>query len=462
MANLQGKLSQIGDAVILTEAYDYFNLLNKKLSEVKSQSLNLKQGYISEYELVDELRKSLRQEYKDNPPEGSRVSEVDFTEIQPLLDANRDIIEIAQNQAQFNKLSQFLQTLAKEFKGVFSPTLSDPFTTTLHNNVYSIPAHNDVDVRRYGRLLVFDKFNLDIKKWLTNNAPLYGFVMYEDYGLYYIGLQEVKNEASTNTALQNLINQFQRNPIPVGSITITTSLIQKAEDPVGLPLDPVSYPEGILDNNGERLELVRVDKQTISKQTFEAYRRMYAAAKADGINLIVGSGFRPAAGPSAKWTSASGKTGRFTTQESIRRSTKRWKKDSSAYVRFVSPGNESTDKVIYSSGNTANGRWGTKVGDEAFVWYAPANAFQASTAPPGLSNHGTGVAIDLNTGSGDSARNNPVYHWLAKNSWKFGFVRGVSSEEWHYEYLVGLGKPAPTSPFTIVSESNSRWYDIFK
>ena len=44
MANLKGKLSQYGDAVVLTQAYSYFNLLNKKLSEVKSQSLNLKQS----------------------------------------------------------------------------------------------------------------------------------------------------------------------------------------------------------------------------------------------------------------------------------------------------------------------------------------------------------------------------------------------------------------------------------
>lgn len=462
MANLEGRLSQIGNTILLTEAYEYFNLLNKKLSEVKSQSLNLKQGYISEYELVDDLRKALRPEYRTTLPEGSRTTSEDFNSIQPLLDLNNDILEIGQNEAQFKSLSQFLQTLAKELKGAFNPTLSEPFTTSTHNNVYSIPAYNDVDVRRYGRVLIFEKFNLDVKKWLTNNAPLYGFVMYEDYGLYYVGFDTIKKQGSTNAALQKLINQFQRNPITVSSITIQASTLQKAKDPIGLPLDPVSYPDGILDNNGRRLELVRVDEQTISKQTFEAYRQMYVAAKADGINLIVGSGFRPAAGPSATWTSASGKTGRFTTQESIRRSEKRWIKSNSAYKRFVSPGNESTDEVIYSSGKTANGRWGTKAGKEAFVWYAPSVAFSAATAPPGLSNHGTGVAIDLNTGSGNKAKNNPVYHWLAKNSWKYGFVRGVSSEEWHYEYLVGLGKPAPTSPFALVSESNSLWYNIFK
>jgi len=462
MANLKGKLSQYGDAVVLTQAYSYFNLLNKKLSEVKSQSLNLKQGYISKYELVDDLRKALRPEYKTTLPPNSRTTAEDFNIIQPLLDVNKGIIEIAQNESEFNTLSQFLQTLAKESKGVFNPTLSEPFTTTTHNNVYSIPAYDDVDVRRYGRVLICDKFSLDVKKWLINNAPLYGFVMYEDYGLYYVGLENLKKQGSTDAALQKLINQFQRSPIAVSSITLQASTLQKAKDPTGLPLDPVSYPEGILDNNGRRLELVRVDSQTISRQTFEAYRLMYVAAKADGINLKVGSGFRPAAGPSATWTSASGKTGEFTTQESIRRSEKRWVKSNSAYKRFVSPGNESTNEVIYSNGRVADGRWGTKTGKEAFVWYAPSTAFSAATAPPGLSNHGTGVAIDLNTGSGNKAKNNPVYHWLAKNSWRYGFVRAVKSEEWHFEYQVGLGKPAPTSPFVEVGESNRLWYNIFK
>ncbi len=52
-------------------------------------------------------------------------------------------------------------------------------------------------------------------------------------------------------------------------------------------------------------------------------------------------------------------------------------------------------------------------------------------AKPGNSNHQHGQAFDLNTREfvGD-----PIYDWLAKNGPKFGFVRTVNKEHWHWEY----------------------------
>jgi hypothetical protein len=44
-------------------------------------------------------------------------------------------------------------------------------------------------------------------------------------------------------------------------------------------------------------------------------------------------------------------------------------------------------------------------------------------APPGYSNHQNGLAVDVTTSS-----------WLAANASRFGFVRTVPSEPWHYEY----------------------------
>jgi LAS superfamily LD-carboxypeptidase LdcB len=44
-------------------------------------------------------------------------------------------------------------------------------------------------------------------------------------------------------------------------------------------------------------------------------------------------------------------------------------------------------------------------------------------ARPGYSNHQGGFALDLTTSS-----------WLANNAHRFGFVRTVPSESWHYEY----------------------------
>lgn len=44
-------------------------------------------------------------------------------------------------------------------------------------------------------------------------------------------------------------------------------------------------------------------------------------------------------------------------------------------------------------------------------------------ARPGYSNHQNGAALDVSTSS-----------WLARNAGKFGFVRTVSKEAWHYEF----------------------------
>jgi hypothetical protein len=44
-------------------------------------------------------------------------------------------------------------------------------------------------------------------------------------------------------------------------------------------------------------------------------------------------------------------------------------------------------------------------------------------ARPGYSNHQSGLAVDVSTST-----------WLARNASRFGFVRTVSKESWHYEY----------------------------
>jgi LAS superfamily LD-carboxypeptidase LdcB len=54
-------------------------------------------------------------------------------------------------------------------------------------------------------------------------------------------------------------------------------------------------------------------------------------------------------------------------------------------------------------------------------------------AKPGFSNHQGGIAVDIETGG----TNTPVYLWLARNAHRFGFVRTVPSEPWHWEYRPG-------------------------
>ena len=61
-------------------------------------------------------------------------------------------------------------------------------------------------------------------------------------------------------------------------------------------------------------------------------------------------------------------------------------------------------------------------------------------AQPGTSNHGRGIALDLNTDCGKQTGAKPdcgaskVYQWLYNNAHNYGFTRTVQSEPWHWEY----------------------------
>lgn len=58
---------------------------------------------------------------------------------------------------------------------------------------------------------------------------------------------------------------------------------------------------------------------------------------------------------------------------------------------------------------------------------------------PGTSNHQNGIAFDIDVGGGTATK---TYGWLAKNATSFGFLRTVSRESWHWEYLPAKAKAA--------------------
>jgi zinc D-Ala-D-Ala carboxypeptidase len=89
-------------------------------------------------------------------------------------------------------------------------------------------------------------------------------------------------------------------------------------------------------------------------------------------------------------------------------------------------------------------RFGTDLGiTDAYRSYADQVAVKAArgfwAAPPGTSNHGWGVAVDL--GTGIATYGSDTYRWMAENAGKFGWVNpawaqpgGNKPEPWHWEY----------------------------
>ena len=87
-------------------------------------------------------------------------------------------------------------------------------------------------------------------------------------------------------------------------------------------------------------------------------------------------------------------------------------------------------------------------------------------APPGYSEHSTGLAIDFGNRNGgcnleQCFKSDPVGRWLRENARRFGFQlsfpegngQGVSFEPWHYRYVGGGDGGAPRRPRLAPDES---------
>ena len=134
---------------------------------------------------------------------------------------------------------------------------------------------------------------------------------------------------------------------------------------------------------------------SMRKETAEAFSRMYADMKADGVSVCnVISGYRS-----------------YSYQKSL------------------------VDKKVAQ--RTANG----------MSYQNAYNQVTVSTAPAGASEHQLGLALDLSTGTGSSQNfaNSAAGKWITQNGWKYGFIRrydgsksdltGIINEAWHYRYV---------------------------
>lgn len=71
----------------------------------------------------------------------------------------------------------------------------------------------------------------------------------------------------------------------------------------------------------------------------------------------------------------------------------------------------------------------SKVDDLQYLKTANNGMFSPRTAKPGTSNHENGLAVDF------AMLGKPkTYAWMKENAHKYGWVRTVPSEIWHWEY----------------------------
>lgn len=91
-----------------------------------------------------------------------------------------------------------------------------------------------------------------------------------------------------------------------------------------------------------------------------------------------------------------------------------------------------------------------------FIMNASPGLFKPETGKPGFSKHQKGTAADWNVTKLDEDGKKtgmlPSYAWLIKNAFKYGFVRTIPSEEWHFE----IGRGANTM-YDFVPATHKSW-----
>jgi len=428
MASLKDRVYQIQQAIVLQEAYDKYQLLAGALQVDKGIALSLDQSYMSKFDVADELRKFVKD--KTNKPPA---------EIKPLLDPAKTITDIVK-EGNFDKLQDYLNNLSA---AEYEPPIQSPFKSASGVDVIPLPNKTTQDPRRTGRVIKPGPVDVlkgtEIQKWLINNSVLYGFVPYADNALYYIGVDQIKNQLKSagdkEAELKKIVGKFLKNASALSQLSLTAQKVieNKLPDASNFP-DPGNLEaipnHNVQNNSGKILDLVVIGGQAVWRPVALAFLAMQADAKKSGINLKINSGFRPAFGKNAKVVSSKGNTITLTTQETLRRDKSRWV-----------------------------GRSGFSGSDEDFVFKAGSSKYSAATAPPGSSNHGSGIAIDLNIGGRDNFQplNTANYVWCCKNAHRFGFVRTVGSEEWHWEYLP---EKAKLGPYAVLKTKTKFYADL--
>ena len=439
--NINVNFEQQDFAIIHKEVNKNLQDLQRALNNDKQVKFKVLQSYMSEYDVVDQIRRMVSTDLSTDASEALRLLRGAV-----LAFRERPIVEIVKSYpSQYADIKNFLNI--REAQN-YNPPLRPTFTSKGGiDNLYPIPHYPDTDPRRTGRIVHLDPpetINTN-KDWFLNNSLLYGFLLYgneSNPALIYVGSKSIK-EIVTDQNLLDVVYAYTAastdflNRVELGlsntfgaRLTITANKVKTFSTPSSAVA--ITLHNATLNDGQTRPNLVVVDGQPLLDTTATAFLKMQAAAKADGVPLKLSSGFRPSVGIGVQGTTADGKVVKMTTQEELRRDPKRWIK--------------------------THPDWKTYPVIDDFVMKAASSAFNPATAPPKSSQHGNGIAVDVNTGgrSNFMPLNDIVYKWMVQNSWKFGFVRTVGTEEWHYEYHPTVSNKGPYAK--IAGTNNNKFY----
>jgi len=210
---------------------------------------------------------------------------------------------------------------------------------------------------------------------------------------------ENKNYGKYATDSQSSTSSSNYNKVKVQ----TPSSVTKTDENGNVVEDKVPiYKVGKLDGYEP---YVMLQGKIIVKQYYEPLKSMIETAKLDGVNITISEAYR-------QW-------------------------DEQLFLRKKHARQQFTE-TEYSTNASSN--------------------YNPETAVPGRSIHHRGAAFDFNVGWG----RNKTYEWMVRNAIKFGFVRTLPKEVWHWEYQpwTYITSKKANDGYAFVPKNDASWMGI--
>lgn len=236
MPDISKLIVKRGDVFLYKAMLASFDEMSKQFAadgKMNSSKLTIKRSFVSKYDLVEELRKTAPKPSEkisamqlaiktegnapsaDSPlpkqasaPPPVNTPTPDAT-LDPLMDPNTTPMSNltkkgdANAKANFTKLTKYLVSLSPED---FKPPLTKAVKIQ-DTDVHSFPTNaatpegEFIDPRRSGRIVELAPIGEKIPvadpeafQWFIMNGPKFGFIVYLNKGLYYIGQEDIKNK----------------------------------------------------------------------------------------------------------------------------------------------------------------------------------------------------------------------------------------------------------------------------
>lgn len=200
MSNIANSLVQIGEAYVVDEVANDFNELALDLQKDLNLILEISQSYISLTQLVDELRsRHINKDILFPEKAVSELTQVEFNTVLAVITNSNP--------------TDFLPPIASPYSSIsFNPRLN----TQIAQQIYTVPNYPNLDPRQSGRLVSLKPFDIlktpEVLKWLLSNSVNYGFLVYLDVGLYWIGKSALSLQLRQATNTNLIIGRFLKDP----------------------------------------------------------------------------------------------------------------------------------------------------------------------------------------------------------------------------------------------------------